>query len=132
LHPLACWFALPKRLFSQAVYGSIVGVVTDTTRTIVGKGAVTIRDVALTTTTNESANYSQRHLIVGRCEVKVDAPGFRTFIETNLNVSVGAEVRLDVKLELGEVKEVVEVTSEPPLLKTEQRYCRHLQSEGCQ
>jgi hypothetical protein len=120
---LACWFALPGRLFSQAVYGGIVGVVTDTTGAIVGNATVTIRDadrdVAFTTTTNESGNYSQRHLIVGRYEVKVEAPGFRTFIETNVNVSVDAEVRLDVKLQLGEVKEVVEVTSESPPLKTE-------------
>jgi outer membrane receptor protein involved in Fe transport len=120
---LACWFTLPHRLFSQAVYGSIVGVVSDSTGAVIGKATVTIRDVdrdvAFTTTTNESGNYSQRHLIVGRYEVRVEAPGFRTLVETNVNVSVDAEVRLDLKLQIGELKEVVQVNSESPLLKTE-------------
>jgi hypothetical protein len=120
---LASWLTLPDRLFSQAVYGSIVGVVTDGTGAMVGKATVTIRDidrdVAFTTTTNETGSYSQRHLIVGHYQVRVEAPGFRTVVETNVNVSVDAEVRLDVKLQLGEMKEVVSVSSESPLLKTE-------------
>lgn len=114
---------MSHRLSSQAVYGSIVGVVTDNTGAIVSGATVTIRDVArdvvFNTTTNESGNYAERHLIVGRYEVKVEAPGFRTFLESNVDVSVDAEVRLDVKLQLGEVKEVVQVTGESPLLKTE-------------
>jgi hypothetical protein len=120
---LVCWSTLPERLFSQAVYGSIVGVVTDTSGATLVGATVTIRDVdrdvAFTTTTNESGNYSQRHLIVGHYEVRVEAPGFRTFVESSVNVSVDAELRLDVKLQIGDLKEVVQVTSESPLLKME-------------
>jgi len=96
---------------------------TDTSGAIVGNATVTIRDVdrdvAFTTTTNESGNCAQRHLIVGHYEVWVEATGFRAFVESSVNVSVDAEVRLNVKLQVGDLKEVVQATGESPLLKTE-------------
>lgn len=118
---LACCFIFPHHLFAQAVYGSIVGVVTDASGAVIGNALVTIRDldrnVVFTTATNKNGNYAQRHLIVGRYEVRVEALGFRTFIESNVNVSVDAELRLDVKLQVGDLKEIVQVTGEAPLLK---------------
>ena len=58
--------ALPQRLSSQAVYGSIVGTVLDATGAAVSGAKVTIRnverDVANSTTTNESGNYRFRPL----------------------------------------------------------------------
>ena len=114
---------MPSRLPAQAVYGNIVGVVTDTSGASVVGASVTIRDldrdVEFTAVTNDAGTYSQRHLIAGRYEVRVTAPGFRTFAESNVTVSVDAEVRIDVKLQVGELKEVVEVGGESPLLKTE-------------
>jgi hypothetical protein len=114
---------MSPRLPAQAVYGNIVGVVTDNSGATVVGAVLTIRDidrdVEFTTTTNESGAYSQRHLIAGRYQVRASAPGFRTFVDTNVVVSVDAEVRIDIKLQVGEVKETVEVTGESPLLKTE-------------
>ncbi|HXK05897.1 MAG TPA: TonB-dependent receptor [Verrucomicrobiae bacterium] len=115
--------AMPLRLPAQAVYGNVVGVVTDNSGAAVVGALVTIRDidrdVEFTTTTNEAGAYSQRHLIAGRYQVRASAPGFRTFVDTNVIVSVDAEVRIDIKLQVGEVKETVQVTGESPLLKTE-------------
>jgi outer membrane receptor protein involved in Fe transport len=115
--------ALSPRLPGQAVYGNIVGVVTDNSGATVVGAVVTIRDidrdVEFTTTTNEAGAYSQRHLIAGRYQVRASAPGFRTFVDTNVVVSVDAEVRIDIKLQVGEVKETVQVNGESPLLKTE-------------
>ena len=57
------------RLHGQAVYGSIVGTVLDSSGAAVANAKVTIRnverDTANETTTNESGNYTQRYLIVG-------------------------------------------------------------------
>ena len=115
--------AMSSRLPAQAVYGNVVGVVTDNSGATVVGAVVTIRDidrdVEFTTTTNEAGTYSQRHLIAGHYEVRASAPGFRTFVDTNVIVSVDAEVRIDIKLQVGEVKETVQVTGETPLLKTE-------------
>ena len=113
----------PKQLSSQAVYGSIVGTVLDPSGGAVAGAKVTIRDkdrdVTTTATTNESGNYSQGHLIVGHYQVRVEAPGFQTFLQDNVNVSVDAEVRLDVRLMVGEVTQTLEVAAEASLLKTE-------------
>ncbi len=60
---------------AQAVYGSIVGSVADSSGSAVPNAKVTItdigRDVTTTTLTNESGNFMQRYLIVGRYRVRV-------------------------------------------------------------
>ena len=69
----------PAASFGQAVYGNITGTVTDSNGAAVPQAKVTITDtgkgVSFTTTTNESGNYTQSHLIVGIYEVRVAATG---------------------------------------------------------
>ena len=69
----------PRASFGQAVYGSISGTVTDSSGAAVPSAKVTITDtgkgVSYTTTTNESGNYTQGHLIVGTYYVRVEASG---------------------------------------------------------
>src|SRR3954453_22016755 len=66
-------------LNAQAVYGSIVGTVLDSSGAAMPGVKVTIknidRDVSNVTTTNDSGNYSQRFLIVDRYQVRVEASG---------------------------------------------------------
>jgi hypothetical protein len=113
----------PARLSSQAVYGSIVGSIVDASGAAVVGAKVTIRnverDVATSTTTNESGNYTQRYLIVGRYQVRVEAAGFQTFVQDNVGVSVDSEARVDIRLQVGEVTQTLEVSAEASLLKTE-------------
>lgn len=114
---------VPARVVAQAVYGSIVGTVTDSTGAAVPKAKVTIADtgkgVSFSTTTNESGNYSQTHLIIGVYEVRVEAPGFQTYVLQNVNVDVDATTQVNARLSLGSVGEVINVNGEAPLLKTE-------------
>src|SRR5262249_17807594 len=95
----AVMFVSAPRVLSQAVYGSIVGTVNDTTGAAVPNAKVTItdigRDVTTSTVTNESGNFVQRYLIVGRYRVRVEAPGFKAYVQENANVSVDTELRLD-------------------------------------
>ncbi|HVW87380.1 MAG TPA: carboxypeptidase-like regulatory domain-containing protein, partial [Bryobacteraceae bacterium] len=116
-------FSAPQRLAAQAVYGSIVGTVTDPSGAGVPNAKVTIRDmdrdVSNVATTNDSGNYTQRYLIVGRYQVRVEASGFQTFQQDNVSVSVDAETKVDAKLSVGDVSQTVEVSSEASLLKTE-------------
>jgi hypothetical protein len=58
-------------------------------------------------------------LIVGRYRLRVEAPGFKTFVQDNIGVSVDAETRVDIAMQLGDVSQTVEVTAEASLLKTE-------------
>jgi hypothetical protein len=106
----------------QAVYGNIVGTVSDPQGAAVPNAKVIITDlgrgVVVTATTNESGNFNQRFLIVGRYSVKVEAQGFKSAVQ-EVNVSVDQEVSLTLKLETGQVSEQVTITAEAPLLKTE-------------
>src|SRR5262245_16629531 len=110
------------KAFGQAVYGNIVGTVVDQSGAAVPNAKVTITDtqrqVAVTTTTNSDGNFTQRALIAGTYQVRVEATGFKTAVQTVI-VSVDQESRADSKLEVGEVSQVVEISSEAPLLKTE-------------
>src|SRR5215831_912931 len=113
----------PVTSFGQAVYGSIVGTVTDSSNAAVPNAKVTIRDVgkgvSYTTTTNDTGNYSQIHLIAGVYEVRAEAPGFDTFVQQNVQVQVDSSVQINAQLHPGKVGETINVSAEAALLKTE-------------
>src|SRR5215468_11006593 len=119
----ALLLSAPAPAFGQAVYGSISGNVVDSNGAAVSRAKVTITDtgkgVNYVTSTNESGNYSQTHLIVGVYEVRVEMAGFTTYVQRNVGVEVDATTQIDVRLTVGNVGEVVNVTAAAPLLKTE-------------
>ena len=51
--------------------------------------------------------------------VEVSGTGFRTAVNSDIRVSVDASARVDVKLEVGNVTEQVEVTAAAPLLQSD-------------
>ncbi len=110
-------------MWAQAVYGTIVGTVTDATGAAVANAKITItdtgRDVTQNTTSNESGNYSQRFLIAGKYRIRVESEGFKASVQDNVLVSVDTEIRVNIALELGAVSQTVEVTSDAGVLKTE-------------
>ena len=116
-------FSFAPRMAAQAVYGSIVGTVTDASSSAVPTAKVIITDLDRQVTNNAEANangnYLQRSLIAGRYRVRVEAPGFKAFQQDNVAVSVDAEVRVDARLEVGDASQTVEVTTEAGLVKTE-------------
>jgi len=111
------------KLFAQAVYGSIIGTVTDNTGAVVPGAKVTItnvgKGVTLSTTTNATGYYEQGHLIAGTYEVKVEAQGFQTFLQKDVAVSVDVATLVNAALTVGAVTQEVTVTAAVPLLKTE-------------
>jgi hypothetical protein len=123
---LGCLFVAtlftPVSAFGQAVYGNVVGTVLDPSGAAVPNAKVIITDtsraVSFTTTTNESGFFTQRFLIAGTYQVRVEASSFRAHVQ-DVSVSVDQETSLDIKLELGDLSEAVEVTGGTPLLKTE-------------
>jgi hypothetical protein len=119
---LALWIPSAPAL-AQAVYGTIVGTVTDGTGGAIPNAKVTItdtvRDVTQETVTNDSGNFTQRFLIAGRYRVRVEAGGFKAFVLDNVPVSVDTEVKVDAKLEVGDVTQILEVSAAAGVLKTE-------------
>ncbi len=114
---------LASQANAQAVFGSILGTVTDPQGAAVVGAKVTVTDVnkgtAQETTTNESGNYTVSHLIPDSYSVKVDAPGFKAVEQKDVTVMVDNGSRVDLQVQVGSSSESVEVTSEAPQLKTD-------------
>jgi hypothetical protein len=108
---------------AQAVYGSIIGTVTDPQGAAVANAKVTVLDqrkgTSDTTTTNESGNYSVTHLIPDVYTVRVEAPGFKASEQRDVNVSADAAANVPLQFQVGGTSETVEVTGEAPELKTD-------------
>jgi hypothetical protein len=107
----------------QAVYGSILGSVTDPSGAAVNGAKITVtsqtRNVSTDATSNESGNYGVTHLIPDVYVVRVEAQGFKTLEFKNIQVSADTGSRVDGKFQVGGSSETVEVTSEAPQLKTD-------------
>ncbi len=58
-------------------------------------------------------------LIVGLYQVRVEAVGFQSYLQKNVNVEVDATTQVNITLTIGSVGETVNVSSEVPVLKTE-------------
>ncbi len=117
-----CTVGAPQA-FGQAVYGSIIGTVTDAQGAAVANAKVKVTSVTKNTTTettsNESGNYAATHLIPDTYNVRVEAPGFKAFETKNILVQADAAVRVDGQFQVGGASETVEVTAEAPQLKTD-------------
>jgi len=111
------------RANAQAVYGSILGTVTDPQGAAVVGAKVMITDqnkgTTQQTTTNDSGNYSVTHLIPDAYGVKIEAQGFKTAEQKNVLVMADNGSKADFSLQLGSTTEAVEVTGEAPQLKTD-------------
>ncbi len=111
------------KVLGQAVYGSVVGTVTDVSGSAVPNAKVTITNVdqgvSFSTTTNAVGNYEQTHLIVGKYRVRIEAQGFQASVQENLQVNVDAVAQVNATLQVGSITETVNVTAEVPLLKTQ-------------
>ncbi len=81
----------------QAVYGSLVGAVTDPQGNAVAGAKVTVANIAKgtteETTTNESGNYSVTHLIPDSYRIRVEAPGFKAYDIVSVRVDADTTVR---------------------------------------
>lgn len=98
------------------------GMVTDATGAIVPGALVTMTNVGTGVSekrrTDESGRYLFTDLKPATYSAKVEAQGFKTLIRENVVLRVGQQTDLDLKLEVGEISQRVEVTAEAPQLNT--------------
>jgi hypothetical protein len=109
--------------FSQAVSGSLLGSVSDSTGAVVPAARITITErntgVSRSTTTTESGYYNFSDVPSGVYTVNVEQTGFKKHVQSNIEVLVNSTRRVDVQLQVGEVNESVQITAETPLLQTD-------------
>jgi outer membrane receptor protein involved in Fe transport len=108
--------------WAQGNLGRISGVITDQSGGVIAGAKVTVLDVARgvsrALTTDNGGEYIATGLIPGQYEVTVEAMGFSKFDRQNIDVVVGAEVRVDATLNPGSQTQTVTVTEEAPNIST--------------
>ena len=111
------------RTYAQAVFGSIVGTVTDPTGAVVPNATVVVTDVSKGTTqtvqSNGSGNYSVSRLIPDTYTVKATASGFTPARADNVIVSADSTPQVNLVFQTEGTTQTVTVTSAGPALQTD-------------
>ena len=122
---LAAMILLVSSGFAQTTIstGSIVGTVTDPSGAVVGGAKVTITDKAtgsmVTVATTSTGTYASGALSPSKYDVRVEAKGFKTS-EFLVEVLVNTTATGNIKLDVGESSQVVEVQAAELAVNTEQ------------
>lgn len=126
--PLLFFTLLASHLFwqeagAQVLYGTMVGTVEDQTGGVIPGATVTITNRATRQTreavTSEAGSYSFPDVQAGSYDLNITIPGFKTFSKTSILVSINTVVRVNARLEVGEVTEMVTVGAEASALQTD-------------
>src|SRR5438874_5283991 len=133
LHLRKLWFAFlvaiivlalaPTSGWSQNVYGTIAGTVTDTSGAAVANAIVTLTNLDTaqkrSIETDSSGNYTFVNILPGRYKLEGEKTGFKKFVREPILVQIESGLRVDISLPVGAQTETVEVTGEAPLLQPE-------------
>jgi len=99
--------------FGQAVKGSLLGAVTDSSGAAAAGATVTITEIRTNishvATTNEDGNYVFSNLQDGVYRVEAALTGFKKVVREGVQVDVNTTVRADLALQVGEVTETITV-----------------------
>lgn len=122
---LLLWLLLAvSTVFAQTITASLQGSVQDAGGASVVGATVTARNAATnvsqTATTGDDGNYLFPALQAGTYEITVEAPNFKTVRRDGVTLTVNQQASLPLVLEVGQVTEVINVTSEAPLLDSTQ------------
>src|SRR6187455_339662 len=102
---------LPSVVFAQASSATLTGTIKDTSGGVLPGVSITARNIATNdtrTATSENAGlYRLTNLPRGTYEVRAELQGFKT-IQSEVLVTVGDTVRLDLAMEVGTLAETVQ------------------------
>src|SRR6266852_5252142 len=103
-------------LLAQQDTGMITGQVTDSTGSAVPDAAVTVvnRDtnIGAKFSTGSDGIFVATPLRIGLYSVTVEAKGFKKAVQENIQLRVQDRLRVDFRLEVGEITQTVEVVGE--------------------
>jgi trimeric autotransporter adhesin len=109
--------------FAQVVTGNLVGTIRDSSGAVVPNADVVVTNVktgqSLPVKSNQVGEYVAPYLEPGTFSVTVKAPGFKTVVAENNDVSVNETQRVDIVLPPGQSNEKVEVTAGTETIQTE-------------
>lgn len=115
--PLGVFFALVFLFGSTALaqITSLQGRLTDPTGGVLPGSEVTVTNLATgvqrTTITDELGRYLFPQLAPGRYDIRAALSGFKTAVISNVNLLVDTPATVDIRLELGEISDVITVAT---------------------
>jgi hypothetical protein len=105
-------FLVLTRPITGQTHGEITGALTDTTGGVLVGAQITVRNTATNqvrqVVTNATGNYSVPFLVPAIYDVQAERPGFKLATRSGVDLQVGAVVRIDFALEVGEISQRVE------------------------
>jgi hypothetical protein len=114
---------LPLTVPAQDATGSVAGVISDPTGAVVPQAKVTVTNIgtksASQTVTNDNGFYEIRHLPIGNYQVSVESTGFSTETSNPAALDINQTLRVDLKLQVGQVSDVVNVDSQASTVETQ-------------
>jgi Carboxypeptidase regulatory-like domain/TonB dependent receptor len=113
---------VPTWLTAQGTGGRILGRVADPSGAVLGGVKVAAVNEATgviqDAITNDSGDYVFPNLAVGTYTVNFELTGFKKDVQKGISLDVNQVITLNMKMQLGGTQEVVDVTSEAPLVDT--------------
>src|SRR6266404_2772961 len=113
-------------LLSSAMYGqgnaTIVGVVSDSSKAAVPGARVTLINegtgIRATAVSDSGGRYNFPQLAVGNYRIEVVSQGFKKATQSAINLTAEQISSVNVTLQIGDVKESIEVAGAAPALET--------------
>jgi carboxypeptidase family protein len=102
------------------VAAAIVGTVEDASGASVGGATITVKSLETgatrVVTTDSEGNFRVLSLPLGPQEVKAGKTGFKAVVRTGVNLEVGQEAVVNLRLEIGEFVQQIEVSEDLPVV----------------
>lgn len=108
---------------AQNIRGNIVGQVTDPTGSALAGATVSVLNqgtgIVVNAAVDGSGNYTVPNLDAGRYTITVRKEGFRTIEVKEVELLASQTARQDISLQVGEVRQTVEVQASAPVVRTD-------------
>jgi hypothetical protein len=121
-----CLVAATSSVWAQSTtQGAIGGTVKDPQGALVANASITVRNEEtnkeISATSDDEGRFRVVQLDPGNYTVTVNSSGFAAFTQQQVVVEVGRVTPLDISLGVAGAQETVQVTSEAPVINTEQQ-----------
>src|SRR6266849_8182751 len=109
---------LAAKAHAQVAGATLSGTVTDQSGGVLPQAAISIKNIATgitrSSTTSTAGFYSVPNLLPGTYEIRAAAQGFSSVVQTGITLTVGEQQVLNFTLQVGQITQTVEVTTEAP------------------
>src|SRR5258705_3852256 len=112
---------LATHAYAQISGATLSGTVTDPSGGVVPQATILLKNIATgiqrANTTNSAGFYVSPNILPGTYEVRAEAQGFSSEVQTNIKLTVGEQQVLNFSLQVGQMTQTVEVNTEAPAVE---------------